>query len=180
MAAVACSGSDKSDQRSRGSCARLIRQYAAEVRAKPARPLNVRGGAGFEVGSVGPIDCRARNGFYPRSPAADLAGYSRLMREEERRSNGSKGIAARSSDHHRGSECAINGRERTMNAQGIGASVRHKEDYRFLTGAGNYTDDINRQASFMPTFCEVRMRMPRSPVSTPAMPACPGCHCGLH
>jgi carbon-monoxide dehydrogenase large subunit len=25
---------------------------------------------------------------------------------------------------------------------GIGASVRRKEDYRFLTGAGNYTDDI--------------------------------------
>ena len=31
-----------------------------------------------------------------------------------------------------------------MNAQGIGASVRRKEDHRFLTGAGNYTDDINR------------------------------------
>jgi carbon-monoxide dehydrogenase large subunit len=31
-----------------------------------------------------------------------------------------------------------------MNNQGIGASVRRKEDFRFLTGAGNYTDDINR------------------------------------
>jgi len=31
-----------------------------------------------------------------------------------------------------------------MNDQGIGASVRRKEDFRFLTGAGNYTDDINR------------------------------------
>src|ERR1700757_2332368 len=29
--------------------------------------------------------------------------------------------------------------------QGIGASVRRKEDFRFLTGAGNYTDDINRR-----------------------------------
>ena len=27
---------------------------------------------------------------------------------------------------------------------GIGASVRRKEDFRFLTGRGNYTDDINR------------------------------------
>ena len=27
---------------------------------------------------------------------------------------------------------------------GIGASVRRKEDRRFLTGAGRYTDDINR------------------------------------
>ena len=25
----------------------------------------------------------------------------------------------------------------------IGEAVRRKEDYRFLTGAGNYTDDIN-------------------------------------
>ena len=31
-----------------------------------------------------------------------------------------------------------------MRDQGIGASVRRKEDFRFLTGAGNYTDDINR------------------------------------
>jgi carbon-monoxide dehydrogenase large subunit len=27
---------------------------------------------------------------------------------------------------------------------GIGAAVRRKEDYRFITGNGNYTDDINR------------------------------------
>src|SRR5215467_6746371 len=29
-------------------------------------------------------------------------------------------------------------------ATGIGASVKRKEDYRFLTGRGTYTDDINR------------------------------------
>ena len=28
----------------------------------------------------------------------------------------------------------------------IGESIRRKEDYRFLTGAGQYTDDINLQA----------------------------------
>ena len=33
--------------------------------------------------------------------------------------------------------------EGAMN-QGIGASVRRKEDKRFLTGKGRYTDDINR------------------------------------
>jgi hypothetical protein len=27
---------------------------------------------------------------------------------------------------------------------GIGVAVRRKEDYRFLTGQGTYTDDINR------------------------------------
>ena len=31
-----------------------------------------------------------------------------------------------------------------MSTTGIGASVRRKEDHRFITGAGRYTDDINR------------------------------------
>ena len=31
-----------------------------------------------------------------------------------------------------------------MTATGIGASVRRKEDQRFITGKGQYTDDINR------------------------------------
>jgi carbon-monoxide dehydrogenase large subunit len=31
-----------------------------------------------------------------------------------------------------------------MSATGIGASVKRKEDFRFLTGQGSYTDDINR------------------------------------
>jgi len=31
-----------------------------------------------------------------------------------------------------------------MTATGIGASPRRKEDFRFITGKGNYTDDINR------------------------------------
>ncbi|MBV1702056.1 MAG: xanthine dehydrogenase family protein molybdopterin-binding subunit [Hyphomicrobiales bacterium] len=31
-----------------------------------------------------------------------------------------------------------------MSATGIGASVKRKEDFRFITGRGNYTDDVNR------------------------------------
>ena len=31
-----------------------------------------------------------------------------------------------------------------MSATGIGASVKRKEDFRFLTGRGTYTDDVNR------------------------------------
>src|ERR1043166_2020872 len=31
-----------------------------------------------------------------------------------------------------------------MPFEGIGAPVRRKEDARFLSGRGNYTDDINR------------------------------------
>ncbi len=31
-----------------------------------------------------------------------------------------------------------------MGFEGIGAAVRRKEDLRFLSGRGHYTDDINR------------------------------------
>src|SRR5712672_2098213 len=31
-----------------------------------------------------------------------------------------------------------------MSATGIGAAVRRKEDFRFVTGRGHYTDDVNR------------------------------------
>src|SRR5215813_3824037 len=31
-----------------------------------------------------------------------------------------------------------------MNATGIGAAVRRKEDFRFITGKGQYTDDVTR------------------------------------
>ena len=36
------------------------------------------------------------------------------------------------------------GGEAMTAATGIGASVKRKEDFRFLTGRGTYTDDINR------------------------------------
>src|SRR3974377_1120781 len=35
-------------------------------------------------------------------------------------------------------------RETAMNATGIGAAVRRKEDFRFVTGNGQYTDDVTR------------------------------------
>ena len=31
-----------------------------------------------------------------------------------------------------------------MSVTGIGAPVRRKEDFRFITGKGRYVDDINR------------------------------------
>src|SRR5689334_8800537 len=53
--------------------------------------------------------------------------------------------------HRLSQHCAIHqGRHRgdggrsLMTAVGIGAPVRRKEDARFLTGRGTYTDDINR------------------------------------
>jgi CO/xanthine dehydrogenase Mo-binding subunit len=35
-----------------------------------------------------------------------------------------------------------------MTATGIGAAVRRKEDFRFITGKGQYADDISRMARF--------------------------------
>src|SRR5579872_2468359 len=36
--------------------------------------------------------------------------------------------------------------------EGIGASVRRKEDLRFISGRGNYTDDINRPGQLHAVF----------------------------
>src|SRR3977135_346760 len=44
----------------------------------------------------------------------------------------------------------------TKSATGIGASVRRKEDLRFITGKGQYTDDISRPG-------ETRAMFVRSP-----------------
>src|ERR1700741_1488448 len=60
-------------------------------------------------------------------------------------------------------------------ATGIGASVRRKEDHRFITGKGQYTDDISRPG-------ETRAMFVRSPhaharikkVDTAAAKAMPG------
>ena len=43
-----------------------------------------------------------------------------------------------------------------MSATGIGAAVRRKEDFRFITGKGQYTDDISRPG-------ETRAAFVRSP-----------------
>ncbi len=50
----------------------------------------------------------------------------------------------------------------------IGEALRRKEDYRFLTGAGNYTDDIRldnmthqQSSSLGRTGCGGRARWPR-------------------
>ena len=36
---------------------------------------------------------------------------------------------------------------------GIGASVRRREDYRFITGTGQYTDDLNQPGQLHAVFC---------------------------
>ena len=40
-----------------------------------------------------------------------------------------------------------------MGFEGIGASVRRKEDHRFLSGRGNYVDDINRPGQVYAVLC---------------------------
>ena len=49
----------------------------------------------------------------------------------------------------------------------IGEALRRKEDYRFLTGAGQYTDDVNLAHQSHAVFLRRRMRMRQSSPSTP-------------
>jgi aerobic carbon-monoxide dehydrogenase large subunit len=62
-----------------------------------------------------------------------------------------------------------------MSATGIGAAVRRKEDQRFITGKGHYTDDINRPGQTHAYF----VRSPHAharfkPIDTAAAAAMPG------
>jgi carbon-monoxide dehydrogenase large subunit len=64
-----------------------------------------------------------------------------------------------------------------MTATGIGAAVRRKEDHRFITGKGHYTDDINRPGQAYAYF----VRSPhahatiKSIDAKDAASACPAC-----
>ena len=63
-----------------------------------------------------------------------------------------------------------------MSATGIGAAVRRKEDRRFITGKGHYTDDINRPGQTYAYF----VRSPHAhatikSIDTKAAAACRAC-----
>ena len=57
-----------------------------------------------------------------------------------------------------------------MGFEGIGASVRRKEDVRFLSGKGNYTDDINRPDQLHASSSAPTGRTRRSTASTSPRP----------
>ncbi len=68
-----------------------------------------------------------------------------------------------------------------MSATGIGAAVRRKEDQRFITGKGHYTDDINRPGQSYAYF----VRSPHAhatikSIDTKAAAAMPGVVGGAH
>src|ERR1700756_3986792 len=50
------------------------------------------------------------------------------------------------------------GRQRSRAVATIGTPVRRREDYRFLTGGGTYTDDINRPGQL----CAYILRSPHA------------------
>ena len=70
-----------------------------------------------------------------------IAAGARAMKgsgdRRTRRPNNKKSSLG-SATGRQGHECCV------MSATGIGAAVRRKEDRRFITGTGHYTDDINR------------------------------------
>jgi len=62
-----------------------------------------------------------------------------------------------------------------MTENGIGAAVRRKEDYRFITGAGRFTDDINRPKQLYAQI--IRSPLPHAAIKsidTSAAAAAPG------
>src|SRR6476620_5183372 len=52
-----------------------------------------------------------------------------------------------------------------MSATGIGQPVRRREDIRFITGSGQYTDDINRPGQSYAVF----VRSPHAPAQVGAI-----------
>lgn len=61
-----------------------------------------------------------------------------------------------------------------MASEGIGAPVRRKEDRRFITGAGRYTDDINRPGQAYAYFVRSPVAHAKISVDTQAAAAAPG------
>ena len=55
-----------------------------------------------------------------------------------------------------------------MSATGIGAAVRRKEDFRFITGKGQYTDDITRPGETRAVFVRSPHAHAKIKASTPA------------
>ena len=58
--------------------------------------------------------------------------------------------------------------------EGIGRDVPRKEDQRFLTGAGHYTDDVNLPGQVY----AVMVRSPHARAAEPSMPRRRACACG--
>ena len=57
-----------------------------------------------------------------------------------------------------------------MSATGIGAAVRRKEDIRFITGKGQYTDDVTRPGETRAVFVRsphARAKVKRSTSAKP-------------
>src|SRR5215475_7602910 len=86
----------------------------------------------------------ARNSRAISAAAPATTTSSRRSRPAPRpwRADGPHAAAARADAEGIGRD--VPGKETAMNATGIGAAVRRKEDFRFITGKGQYTDDINR------------------------------------
>ena len=102
---------------------------------QPARPLD----------STSRPSARGSRAISAAAPATTtsskaIAAGAKAMGERRARATGGRIEAAKTSDR------TTRGGRRLMSATGIGAAVRRKEDFRFLTGKGQYTDDINRPA----------------------------------
>ena len=128
--------------------------------------------------------------------AVDLGG--KLTRSERRRRSATRSTAtsAAAPGYHNIVKAVKHGAPRwheggrrmnaphdpSLKSSRIGASIRRKEDHRFLTGTGQYTDDINAAGpDATRCSCARRTRTRRSTASTqPRRRSCPGVRRDLH
>ena len=93
---------------------------------------------------------QCRRGDHPRRARGQPVPLHRLP---EHRQGGGAGRRRHAEDKSMGAN----------DLNSIGQSIRRKEDYRFLTGAGQYTDDVNPAAPALCRFsCARRTRTPSS------------------
>ena len=100
-------------------------------------------------------------------------GYHNIVKAIAAGAQGHEGDVARPRSNVRRSVSSR--REAAMSATGIGAAVRRKEDLRFITGKGQYTDDISRPGETRAVFVRsphAHARIKR--IDTKAAAAMPG------
>ena len=84
---------------------------------------------------------RRQRGRNPRTARRQPVPLHRLPEHRQGRADGRQGHGR--SRHRRAEGEAIMGASDFAKLPHIGEALKRKEDYRFLTGAGQYTDDVN-------------------------------------
>src|SRR5262245_16875785 len=97
-----------------------------------------RGGHGLPQGP------RPRRSHHPPRARRQSLPLHRLPQYRQGDRSGREGHGRAGAQDLKRERKASSREETAMSATGIGAAVRRREDQRFITGKGHYTDDVNR------------------------------------